>query len=118
MRKFIVNVNGNSYSVEVEEVSSDGQVSIPVAPVQVAAPVAQPAAKPSGNGTPLTTPMPGMVMRYNVKNGDKVKKGQCVLILEAMKMENEIAACCDGTINFVAQTGSSVETGDVLAYIS
>ena len=109
MRKFIVNVNGNSYSVEVEEVSSDGQVSIPVA---------QPAAKPSGNGTPLTTPMPGVVMRYNVKNGDKVKKGQCVLILEAMKMENEIAACCDGTINFVAQTGSSVETGDVLAYIS
>ena len=73
MRKFIVNVNGNSYSVEVEEVSSDGQVSIPVAPVQAAAPVVQPAAKPSGNGTPLTTPMPGMVMRYNVKNGDKVK---------------------------------------------
>ena len=121
MRKFIVNVNGNSYEVEVEEVG--GAVSAPAAaPAQ--APAAAPkaaapkaAAAPAG-GTPVKAPMPGNVLDIKVSNGQAVKEGDLVVILEAMKMENEIYAPCDGTVTVVAAKGSTVNTGDVLISLS
>ena len=121
MRKFIVNVNGNSYEVEVEEVG--GAASAPAAAPK-AAPAAAPkaaapkaAAAPAG-GTPVKAPMPGNVLDIKVSNGQAVKEGDVVVILEAMKMENEIYAPCDGTVTVVAAKGSTVNTGDVLVSIS
>ena len=119
MRKFIVNVNGNSYEVEVEEVSAAGSAPI-VAPAPVAAPAPQAAPKaaaPAG-GTPVKAPMPGNVLDVKVSNGQAVKEGDLLVILEAMKMENEIFAPCDGTVTVVASKGSTVNTGDVLVSLS
>ena len=121
MRKFIVNVNGNSYEVEVEEVF--GAVSAaPAAPVaaapKAAAPAAPKAAAAPAGGTAVKAPMPGNVLDIKVSNGQAVKEGDVVVILEAMKMENEIYAPCDGTVTVVAAKGSTVNTGDVLVSIS
>ena len=125
MRKFIVNVNGNSYEVEVEEVGA-GATALPVvqaAPVQAApaqapaeAPKAAPAA-PAG-GTQVKAPMPGNVLDIKVSNGQSVNEGDVLVILEAMKMENEIYAPCAGTVTVVASKGSTVNTGDVLISLS
>ena len=125
MRKFIVNVNGNSYEVEVEEVSAAGSAPVAApAPVQAAAPAAPKAAPaapkaaaPAG-GTAVKAPMPGNVLDIKVSNGQTVKEGDVLVILEAMKMENEIFAPCDGTVTIVASKGSTVNTGDVLVSLS
>ena len=124
MRKFIVNVNGNSYEVEVEEV---GAASV-AAPVVQAAPVAAPAQTPAeapkaapaapAGGTPVKAPMPGNVLDIKVSNGQSVNEGDVLVILEAMKMENEIYAPCAGTVTVVASKGSTVNTGDVLISLS
>lgn len=134
MRKFNIKVNGQAYEVEVEEVAG-GFAPAPVipvaaAPAPVVAPVAAPApekaeakaapapvAAPAG-GTQLKAPMPGTVIDFKATNGAAVKKGQTVLILEAMKMENEIVAPADGVITFVASKGASVNTDDLLAVIA
>lgn len=136
MRKFNIKVNGQAYEVEVEEVAG-GFAPAPVFPVAAApapavAPVAAPApekaeakaapapapvAAPAG-GTQLKAPMPGTVIDFKATNGAAVKKGQTVLILEAMKMENEIVAPVDGVITFVASKGASVNTDDLLAVIA
>lgn len=136
MRKFNIKVNGQAYEVEVEEVAG-GFAPAPVVPVAAApaptvAPVAAPApekaevkaapapapvAAPTG-GTQLKAPMPGTVIDFKATNGAAVKKGQTVLILEAMKMENEIVAPADGVITFVASKGASVNTDDLLAVIA
>lgn len=136
MRKFNIKVNGQAYEVEVEEVAG-GFAPAPVVPVAAApapavAPVAAPApekaevkaapapapvAAPAG-GTQLKAPMPGTVIDFKATNGATVKKGQTVLILEAMKMENEIVAPVDGVITFVASKGASVNTDDLLAVIA
>lgn len=132
MRKFNIKVNGQAYEVEVEEVAG-GFAPAPVVPVTAApavAPVAAPApekaeakaapapvAAPAG-GTQLKAPMPGTVIDFKATNGAAVKKGQTVLILEAMKMENEIVAPADGVITFVASKGASVNTDDLLAVIA
>ena len=120
MRKFIVNVNGNSYEVEVEEVG--GAAPAVQAPVQTAAPAQAPKAAPKAQapagGTPVKAPMPGNVLDIKVSNGQAVKEGDVVVILEAMKMENEIYAPCDGTVTVVASKGSTVNTGDVLISLS
>lgn len=133
MRKFNIKVNGQAYEVEVEEVAG-GFAPAPVVPVAAAsapavAPVAAPAQKaevkaapapvaaPAG-GTQLKAPMPGTVIDFKATNGAAVKKGQTVLILEAMKMENEIVAPADGVITFVASKGASVNTDDLLAVIA
>lgn len=122
MRNFKVTVNGTTYDVAVEETGSAIAAEIPVvaAPATpAAAPASAPAPKaaPVGDGTPLKAPMPGMVMNFKVANGAQVKKGEAVLVLEAMKMENDIAACADGVITFVAAKGANVSTGEVLAVI-
>lgn len=122
MRKFRINVNGNSYEVEVEEIGceSGAVVSAPVAPAPVAAaPKAAPkAAAPAGKGTKLVSPLPGAILKFSVQNGAKVKTNDVVLIIEAMKMENEIRATADGVITFAVNTGATVQSGDVLAYIA
>ena len=124
MRKFNVNVNGNTYVVEVEEVGA-GVVAAPVVnAAPVAAPVAAPAAAPAPaakpavtGGEPVKAPMPGTVLKLAVADGATVKKGDKILVLEAMKMENDINAVCDGTVSFAVKSGESVETGATLAVI-
>lgn len=123
MRKFNINVDGKSYLVEVEEVSNDGAVVAPQAVVKPAVAVAQPVAKAaapilSGEGTPLKSPMPGVVLNIKVANGAKVKKGDVILVLEAMKMENDIAAPQDGIVNVVVSKGANVDSGAVLFTIA
>lgn len=134
MRKFNIKVNGQAYEVEVEEVAGGFApapvVPVAAAPAPVVAPVAAPApekaeakaapapvAAPAG-GTQLKAPMPGTVIDFKATNGAAVKKGQTILILEAMKMENEIVAPVDGVITFVASKGASVNTDDLLAVIA
>ena len=118
MRKFNVNVNGNVYSVEVEEVTKGGAAAAPV--VQTVAPAAAPApaAKPVvTGGTAVSSPMPGTVLKLAVADGATVKKGEKILVLEAMKMENDINASADGVVTFMVKAGESVETGTKLAVI-
>ena len=131
MRKFQVTVNGASYEVEVEETTASGAAASPAA--QPAAPVAAAPAAPAptpkaapapvkpavaAGGTPVNAPMPGTILDVKVKPGDKVKAGQAVCVLEAMKMENEIPASKDGTIlQVLVQKGASVEVGNPLVTI-
>ncbi len=121
MRKFMINVNGKSYEVLVEEITGGAPVAAPVAaaPAAAPAPVAAPAASGSAGAVSVTAPMPGTVLSVKVKVGDSVKAGQAVAVLEAMKMENEIAAAQDGVIASVnVSQGDSVNTGDVLVTLN
>lgn len=126
MRKFLITVEGKQYDVAVEEVgvteSAPQAVSAPAAPAAPVAPAAAPKAAASkaaapANGTKLTAPMPGLIVGIKVEDGATVKKGQTVLVLEAMKMENDISAPCDGVISFKVQKGANVDTGALLAVI-
>lgn len=127
MKKFIVNVNGKSYEVEVEEVGGSAQTIVsspaPAAPAQPKAPA--PKAAPKAESKPaqavpqgaevVEAPMPGTILDIKVNQGDTVKKGQVLLILEAMKMENEIMAPRDGKVTAInTSKGSSVNVGDPL----
>ena len=126
MRKFVVTVNGTSYEVEVEEVGADtAAVSAPAPAAKPAAPKAAPAAPKAapkaaaGDGDPIKAPMPGNILAVKAKVGDKVKAGDAVVILEAMKMENPIPAPKDGTItSILVDKGATVESGAVLATIA
>lgn len=115
MRKFNVTVNGKSYTVDVEEIGTDGATA-PV--VSAVTPAPAPAAKPVvGEGTPVKAPMPGLILGLVHKDGDTVKKNEKVVVLEAMKMENDINASADGVITYVVKKGDNVDTGAILAYI-
>ncbi len=127
MRKFIITIEGKQYEVGVEEVGSvaSAPVAAPVAtaPVQTpaapAAPVAAPkVAAPVTGGAQMKSPMPGMIAGFKVNDGDTVKKGQAVIVLEAMKMENDLTAPCDGVISIKVQKGANVDTGALLAVIA
>ena len=110
MKKYRVNVNGTVYEVELEEMTG----------APAAAPVAAPsaAAAPAAGGEKVTSPMPGTILSVNVAAGDAVKRGQVLMILEAMKMENEIMCPCDGTVASVSVTkGAAVESGTLLCTI-
>jgi len=120
MRRFVVNVNGKAYDVEIEEVAAGA--TAPVAqPKPVVAPVAQPVpapvAAPAG-GTEVKAPMPGLILNLAVANGAAVKKGDKILVLEAMKMENDIVANADGVVTFTVKKGDNVESGATLAVIA
>ncbi len=119
MRNFLVNVNGTQYQVAVEEIDASKAQAAPAAPAP-AAPAPAPAAPaaPAG-GTAVNSPMPGNILSVSVKDGDVVKSGQILMVLEAMKMENEILAPVGGTVrNVSVQKGSTVETGSLLCSIS
>ncbi len=113
MKKYRVNVNGTAYEVEIELIDANAVASAPAA-----APKAAPAAAPAG-GQAVNAPMPGTILKVNVQNGQAVKKGDVLMILEAMKMENEIMAPCDGTVAGVAVAqGASVDSGAVLCTLA
>ena len=118
MRNFKITVNGKTYDVAVEEVGAGAVASAPVvaqAPVQSAAPA--PVAAAPANGEKVVSPFPGLIKALLVANGTAVKKDQPILVLEAMKMDNDITAPCDGVVTFSVTKGSNVETDSVLAVI-
>lgn len=117
MRKFNITVDGKNYVVEVEEVGGVATAPV-VAPVQQTAPVAAPKAAPVGNGEPFKAPMPGTVLDIVVASGATVKKGDTILVLEAMKMENNMTAQKDGVVTVVVSKGASVASGDTLFTIA
>lgn len=129
MKKYNITVNGQSYEVEVEEIG--GETPVQAAPVVKPAvqeqpkPAAQPKAAPAprkkavpAGKVKVECPMPGTILSIKTKVGAKVSKGDIIMILEAMKMENEILAPQDGTIASIeVSEGTSVNTGDLLATI-
>ena len=123
MKNYTITVNGNVYNVTVEEgVTSGAPVAAPVAaPKAAPAPAAAPAApKSAGAGSvKVNAPMPGKVVAVKANAGDTVKKGQVILVLEAMKMENDIVAPADGTVASIdTAVGSAVEAGETLATLN
>ena len=113
MKKFNIKVNGNAYEVEIEEVKAAPAVKV------AANPAAAPAPAVVGAGdTAINAPMPGKIVKLVAEAGKAVKKGDVVLILEAMKMQNEISAPVDGTLKSInVAAGQSVKPGEVLAVI-
>ena len=107
-------VNGASYQVELEkEVAAPAPAAAPqqAAPA-AAAPAAAPAPAPAGGGKTIHSPLPGIIISIDVKEGQAVKRGQKVAVIEAMKMENDILAECDGTVTAIhARKGDSVLEG-------
>ena len=130
--KYKVTLNNRVYEVEVEQgqamLIDEYELSAPAAPAAPAAPVAAaPAAAPAAAaapvsvaaGEPVKSPMPGNILRLEVSQGQQVKEGDVLMVLEAMKMENEIVATKSGTIAQIAVSkGAVVETGAVLAVIA
>ncbi len=132
--KYVATLNGKKYEVEIERVDEyrqldrGAQVSAP-APILAAAPAPKaapapapapaPAAAPSAGGQTVEAPMPGKILDIKVKVGDAVSYGQCVIVMEAMKMETEIVAPAAGTVAAInVSTGDSVETGAVLVTLN
>lgn len=135
--KYVVTLNGKKFEVEVEKVGGGKSLSRqpvgrtertvvaePVAAAPAPAPVAAPAPAPTpapvsaGAGTEITSPMPGSILDVKVNVGDVVKYGDCLAVLEAMKMENDIPATVDGTVAEVrVKKGDMVETDAVLIVI-
>lgn len=130
--KYKVTLNGKTYEVEVEHGKAvlldeyEALAPAPAAAAPAAAPVAAPAAAPApaapvnlAAGETVAAPMPGNILRVEVNQGDTVKAGQLLVVLEAMKMENEIVAPKDGTIaQVVTSKGAVVDTGSPLVIIA
>ena len=111
MKKYRVNVNGSLYEIEIEEMNAPATMS-------AAAPAAPVTAAPAG-GAQVKAPMPGSILDVRVQNSQKVKKGDVLVVLEAMKMENEIQAPCDGTVAGISvRKGDSVETQALICSIA
>ena len=125
MKTYNITINGVTYAVEVEEVGgvASAPAAAPAAPVAPkAAPAAAPAApKAAGKAgaVAVKAPMPGNIIKVNVKPGDAVKKGDVLVVLEAMKMENDVCAPEDGTVASVeVAKGATVETDAVLVTLN
>lgn len=126
MRKFLVTVNGNSYEVLVEEIDGVQRIQPAAAPVPAQAPApktpaasaAAPVPVAAGNGEKIEAPMPGSILSVNVQVGQAVEVGDILVVLEAMKMENEIPSPARGKVLQVpVAKGTTVSTGDVLVVI-
>lgn len=125
MKNYRITVNGTAYDVAVEELGGSAATSAPAPAASVAAPAA-PAAAPAAPASSaaagsiiVTAPMPGKILAVKASVGQAVKKGDVVLILEAMKMENEVVAPEDGTVASVnVAVGAAVEAGDTLATLN
>lgn len=129
MKRFSVTVNGKAYDVAVEEITGAAPAPVAAAPAPVAAapaPAPAPAAAPTPAATPVAgagekvqAPMPGTILDIKVAVGDTVSRGQTVVILEAIKMENDIVASCDGKItSILVSKGDTVNSDDVLVTIA
>ena len=131
MKTYNITVNGVTYTVEVEEVGATASAPVAAAPVAApAAPVAAPAAAPkaapsapkasgAAGAVSVKAPMPGNIMKVNCKVGASVKKGDVLIVLEAMKMENDICAPQDGVVASVeVAQGASVETDALLVTLN
>ncbi|MBR6807630.1 MAG: acetyl-CoA carboxylase biotin carboxyl carrier protein subunit [Clostridia bacterium] len=127
MKNYNVTVNGVTYTVTVEEIGEVATTpAAPAAPASVPAPAPAPKAAPTPKAAPapaggeaVKAPMPGTILKMNVKVGDKIEKDDLVCILEAMKMENEIFAPTGGTVTAVnAPQGATVNTGDAIVTLA
>lgn len=123
MKNYRITVNGTAYDVAVEELGTGAApvAAAPVAAAPVAAPAAPAAPAPAaGAGSVVVpSPMPGKILAVKQSVGASVKKGDVILVLEAMKMENEVVAPEDGTIASInVSEGSTVEAGDTLATLN
>lgn len=119
MKNYTITVNGNVYDVTVEEGAAGAATSAPKAAApKAAAPKAAP--KAAGRGSvKVNSPMPGKILSVKTSVGQAVKKGEVLMILEAMKMENEVVAPEDGTVASIdVAAGDSVEAGVVLATLN
>lgn len=131
MKRYTITVNGQAYDVQVEENASGAPVAAaapaPAAPAAAPAPTAAPAATapaapaaapapaPAADAEVVSSPMPGTILDIKVSAGSKVSKGDVLVVLEAMKMENDIVAAHDATVAAVhVQKGDSVESGSAL----
>lgn len=113
MKNYKVIINGTEYEVGIEEIDASEVKAAPAA-----APKAAAAPAPAG-GVKVNAPMPGNILSVNVQNGASVKKGDVLMILEAMKMENEILAPADGTVaSLSVSAGNTVDTGALLCVIA
>lgn len=119
MKRFNITVNGKAYDVAVEEVS--GGAAPAATPAAVSAPVQAapaPVAAAPADGTAVNAPMPGTILDVKASVGDTVTEGQVLMVLEAMKMENDIVAPKAGKVSAISvKKGDSVNSGDALAYI-
>jgi len=122
MKAYKVTVNGNVYEITLEVID---KADIKAAPAPAAAPAepapapAAPAAAPAAGATTVSAPMPGTILKVNVAAGQAIKRGDVLMILEAMKMENEIVAPVDSTVAAVSvNAGATVESGTVLCSIN
>ena len=127
--KYKVTLNGKTYEVEVETDTAmlvdEYEAFAPAAPAPVSAPAAAPAAPasapsaPAAAGDAVVSPMPGNILRIGCTQGASVRQGDVLVVLEAMKMENEILAPRDGTVAQIAVTvGASVDTGATLVVLA
>lgn len=134
MKTYNITVNGVTYTVEVEEVGATASAAVPAAPAATpAAPVAAPAAPKAAPAAPkaapaapkaagsvnVKAPMPGNIIKVNCKIGAAVKKGDVLIVLEAMKMENDICAPEDGVVASIeVSQGATVETDALLVTLN
>ena len=130
--KYKITLSGKTYEVEVEngeailldeyEAVAPAPVAAPMAaaaPAAASAPAAAPAPVPAGSGETITSPMPGNILKINVSAGQAVKAGDVLVVLEAMKMENEIVAPHDGTVSqVITSVGAVVDTGAPLLVLA